>query len=477
MRVGWFERGRRRRRGRTTKAWSLIVFDDCDALRRRPAAGRVRAVRRGDDARRAGRRGRPRAAGRPAAARRPAHPPRLGPCVRAAAADAKPEARAALRREADRRGIFLSDDVMDYLLTRFARDLKHLMALLDRLDEFALAEQARDHRAAAQADARREAQRERDAVNLCLFDLDDTLLPIDSDHAWGEFLVRLGWVDAAEFRAPQRRVLRAVQGRPLDIHAYIEFATEPLRAPHAGRSGRRARALHARGDRAGAAARRRSRWCARTSARGDLVALVTATNDFVTAPIAQAFGVDDLIAVRLERGPGGTITGRIDGTPSYREGKVKRVDEWLARARRRLGRLRAHQRLQRLDQRPAAARACHRPGGDQPVAGARGDRARARLAHPETLRMIKKFIDKLLGKTAAGARAGQGRGAGKRVEVPKSRARHRPGAGRRARRQGRQHAGRGAASRPTSSAARCATCWSACGRRTSTSRPTRRPSR
>jgi HAD superfamily hydrolase (TIGR01490 family) len=64
-------------------------------------------------------------------------------------------------------------------------------------------------------------------------------------------------------------------------------------------------------------------------ALGDVVALVTATNDFITAPIAQAFGIADLIAVRLERGAGGTITGRIDGTPSYREGKVTRVHEWL----------------------------------------------------------------------------------------------------------------------------------------------------
>jgi HAD superfamily phosphoserine phosphatase-like hydrolase len=64
--------------------------------------------------------------------------------------------------------------------------------------------------------------------------------------------------------------------------------------------------------------------------RGDCVALVTATNEFITAPIAQAFGIDDLIAVRLARGPGGTITGCIDGTPSYREGKVVRIEEWLA---------------------------------------------------------------------------------------------------------------------------------------------------
>ena len=74
-----------------------------------------------------------------AGARGPAHAPRLGPRVRARSRSAEPEVRAALRREADRRGTFLSDEVMDYLLTRFARDLKHLMAQLDRLDEFSLA--------------------------------------------------------------------------------------------------------------------------------------------------------------------------------------------------------------------------------------------------------------------------------------------------------------------------------------------------
>jgi len=56
---------------------------------------------------------------------------------------------------------------------------------------------------------------------------------------------------------------------------------------------------------------------------------VTATNDFITAPIARALGIETLLAVRLERGPGSTITGRIAGTPSFREGKVQRVDEWL----------------------------------------------------------------------------------------------------------------------------------------------------
>jgi len=173
--------------------------------------------------------------------------------------------------------------------------------------------------------------------DLCLFDLDDTLLPIDSDHAWGEFVVELGWVEADVFRRRNDAFFRDYQRGALDIHAYIDFATGPLRA----RSAAELAAAQARfmreviEPRIAPAARALVRG---HQARGDLVALVTATNDFVTAPIAAAFGIDQLIAVRLQRASapsGATITGRIDGTPSYREGKVARVDEWLASLGRR----------------------------------------------------------------------------------------------------------------------------------------------
>jgi HAD superfamily hydrolase (TIGR01490 family) len=70
-------------------------------------------------------------------------------------------------------------------------------------------------------------------------------------------------------------------------------------------------------------------------ARGDLVAIVTATNEFVTRPIAAAFGVDHLLAIELERDTAGNITGRIQGVPSYREGKVTRVVKWLEQFGRR----------------------------------------------------------------------------------------------------------------------------------------------
>jgi len=167
------------------------------------------------------------------------------------------------------------------------------------------------------------------AMNLCLFDLDDTLLPMDSDHAWGDFLVRSGWVDAREFARRNDAFYAQYRAGQLDIHDYIRFATGPLRA----RSNAEADAAHRRfmaevivpNLRPAALELVRDH-----QARGDLVALVTATNDFVTAPIARAFGIADLIAVRLARSAGGTITGCIDGTPSYREGKVTRVQAWLA---------------------------------------------------------------------------------------------------------------------------------------------------
>jgi len=170
-------------------------------------------------------------------------------------------------------------------------------------------------------------------MNLCLFDLDDTLLPLDSDHAWGEFVIRLGWVDEAEFRRRNDQFYAQYKAGQLDIHAYIEFATEPLRA----RSVAQAEAAHARFMREVIEPQLRQPALALVrehQMRGDAVALVTATNDFITTPIAATFGIEALIAVRLERGPGGTITGRIAGTPSYREGKVVRVAQWLAESGR-----------------------------------------------------------------------------------------------------------------------------------------------
>jgi HAD superfamily hydrolase (TIGR01490 family) len=166
-------------------------------------------------------------------------------------------------------------------------------------------------------------------INLCLFDLDHTLLPIDSDHAFGEFMVRLGWVDAAEQRTRNDAFYAAYQAGTLDIAEYIAFATAPLRT----RSPQELSVVQRRfmDEMIRPALRQPALELVRAhQARGDLLAIITATNAFITRPIAAAFGVAELLVVELERDAGGTITGRIDGVPTFREGKVRRTEQWLA---------------------------------------------------------------------------------------------------------------------------------------------------
>ena len=164
-------------------------------------------------------------------------------------------------------------------------------------------------------------------MKLCLFDLDHTLLPIDSDHAWGEFVVTLGWAEAAAQRAENDRFFAAYQDGSLDIHAYVEFATRAWR----GRAPAEQAAAQARYiDEVIRPAIRPEARALVERHRGELCAIVTATNEFVTRPIAELFGVETLIAIELERDGEGRTTGRIRGTPSFREGKIRRVEQWLA---------------------------------------------------------------------------------------------------------------------------------------------------
>jgi len=167
-------------------------------------------------------------------------------------------------------------------------------------------------------------------TRLALFDLDHTLLPLDSDYEWGEFTIRLGWCDATEFKRRNAEYFEHYRAGTLDIHDYVRFATQALReqGPQA------AAQAHARfmDEVIGPAIRPRALELVERHRRaGEQLMIVTATNDFVTGPIAQVFGVDELIAVQLERDAHGQVTGEIVGTPSAREGKVQRMNEWLAR--------------------------------------------------------------------------------------------------------------------------------------------------
>ena len=164
-------------------------------------------------------------------------------------------------------------------------------------------------------------------TKVALFDLDHTLLPIDSDYSWGEFTQQIGWTDPLEFKRRNDEFYAHYVAGTLDVHDYVRFATEALRLRDAAAY----EEAHARFMRDWILPLRPAALELVRSHQdaGDQVAIVTATNELVTRPIAAAFGVPELIAVELERDAGGWITGEIAGVPSMRDGKVVRVAAWL----------------------------------------------------------------------------------------------------------------------------------------------------
>lgn len=167
-------------------------------------------------------------------------------------------------------------------------------------------------------------------MNLALFDLDGTLLQIDSDHAFGDFMVQLGWVDGEAFRRANDAFYAQYLAERLDVAEYIRFATSAWRDRSPQELAEASRrfidevvrpTLH----------ERTSELLRKHAAAGDRLAIVTATNEFVTRPIATLLGVEALIATELQRDADGRVTGEVQGVPSFREGKVRRVADWLAR--------------------------------------------------------------------------------------------------------------------------------------------------
>jgi len=166
-------------------------------------------------------------------------------------------------------------------------------------------------------------------MKLALFDLDHTLLPLDSDQSWGEFTLSLGWVDPDTFQAKNNGFYADYLAGCLDIHAYVRFSTAAVRekGPAAAAA---AHALFMERVIRPAILPAALDLVAQHKSRGERLVMVTATNEFVTRPIAEAFGMDVLLAVELERDAQGHFTGEIAGVPTLREGKVTRVQQWLA---------------------------------------------------------------------------------------------------------------------------------------------------
>lgn len=167
------------------------------------------------------------------------------------------------------------------------------------------------------------------ARRLALFDLDNTLLAGDSDHAWGEFLIRKQLVDAEHHRAENDRYYQQYKDGNLDIHGYVRFTLQPI----LGLTLAQRQALHAEFMRDAITPLYLAKADALVSkhrSQGDLTVIITATNEFITLPIAQRFQVEHLIATELET-RADQFTGRISGTPCYQMGKVEKLSDWLDR--------------------------------------------------------------------------------------------------------------------------------------------------
>ncbi|MFC7367385.1 MULTISPECIES: HAD-IB family hydrolase [Vreelandella] len=164
-------------------------------------------------------------------------------------------------------------------------------------------------------------------MSLAIFDLDNTLISIDSDHAWGEFLLEQGAVDPIAYREANERFMADYNAGTLDMAAFLEMALKPL----ADNTPEQLASWHQQFMASKIEPHilpKAEELLARHRTKGDTLLIITATNRFITAPIAERLGVDDLIAVDPEM-IDGRYTGRVAGIPSYREGKVTRLQQWL----------------------------------------------------------------------------------------------------------------------------------------------------
>lgn len=164
-------------------------------------------------------------------------------------------------------------------------------------------------------------------MSLAIFDLDNTLLGGDSDYEWGQFLIEHHIVDGEEYERENARYYGQYKAGTLDILEFLAFALRPLgqhdrdtlNAWHTGFM--QQKILPMIGDKARDLVEKHRQ-------AGDTLVIITATNRFVAEPIAREFGIDQLIATEPEI-KNGNYTGKVSGTPCFKEGKVERLNDWL----------------------------------------------------------------------------------------------------------------------------------------------------
>ncbi|MBI5429809.1 MAG: HAD family hydrolase [Nitrosomonadales bacterium] len=164
-------------------------------------------------------------------------------------------------------------------------------------------------------------------MNLALFDLDNTLLNGDSDFEWSQFLIRIGVLDRELFEAKNLEFYEHYKAGTLDINAFLDFQLKPL-SRHSRKTLDEWHRQFMREQVAGMITQPARELVDKHRAAGDTCVIITATNSFVTAPIAREFRVEHLIATEPEHRDG-EFTGNVAGVPSFREGKITRLDSWL----------------------------------------------------------------------------------------------------------------------------------------------------
>ncbi len=164
-------------------------------------------------------------------------------------------------------------------------------------------------------------------MSLAIFDLDNTLINGDSDHAWGQFLVDQGIVDPEEYRRSNDYFYQQYQHGGLNIHEYLEFALRPLSQHSKNQLDQWHRQFMAEVivpmllDQA-------DKLLQQHRDEGDILLIITATNEFITGPIANKLGIEHILATVPEF-IDGSYTGRVSGTPCFQEGKVERLQQWM----------------------------------------------------------------------------------------------------------------------------------------------------
>jgi HAD superfamily hydrolase (TIGR01490 family) len=163
---------------------------------------------------------------------------------------------------------------------------------------------------------------------LAIFDLDNTLLGGDSDFLWGRYLCENGIVDETAYRDANERFYQDYQEGRLDIMAFLAFVFTPLKE-HDYDQLRTWRSAYLEEKIAPIMLPAALELVAKHKAQGDTLLIITATNSFITTPIAERFGIEHLIATEPEMVEG-QFTGQVAGTPSFQHGKVERLNTWLS---------------------------------------------------------------------------------------------------------------------------------------------------